>query len=24
VHAPGLQPAVITIDYPFTWFTGYR
>ena len=24
VHASGLQPAVITIDYPFTWFTGYR
>jgi CubicO group peptidase (beta-lactamase class C family) len=24
VHASALQPAVITIDYPFTWFTGYR
>jgi D-alanyl-D-alanine carboxypeptidase len=24
VHASGFQPAAITIDYPFTWFTGYR
>jgi D-alanyl-D-alanine carboxypeptidase len=24
VHASGRQPVAITIDYPFTWFTGYR
>jgi hypothetical protein len=24
VHASGRQPVAITIEYPFTWFTGYR
>lgn len=24
VHTTGRQPAAVTIDYPFTWFTGYR
>jgi hypothetical protein len=23
-HGPGVRSAAVTIDYPFTWFTGYR